>query len=1027
MKLLLQILIMVSFIANLSGRSNYKSNFTTDFNKSKIAHLRTPPPLTSPALTAFKPAEGAIDISTNSVPFSWDYEATKPNGFDHYEIYIMIGGIPHTYNVGSFNFYVLRNLPLASNTTYSWYIYYENNLNLIVPGTTVSATHHFKTGNIAFPNIVTNDEIGEAISLTDNTPVAGTTFRSTPSSPSSVCNLSGTNDVWYQFDVASSANIQICVSSFYSFSAITEVYTWDGLSLNNVGQCGGNTLNANLNPGHYYLRCSNISQWDGDFLITLNPVFEWRGTISSEWSLAENWKNNIKPSNNFSDNVNVPFAANIPILSYGAVMNNLQLDGNIDINGFGLEMGGSLSGTGKVKGSPTSTLAIGRVNQSADVVNLSFVPSFNKLKDLEIYYGTFSLTDHLNIFGKLSVNQGAILNTNDNLTLKSDNNNTAVTGDLTNANINGKVTVERYIPNGLRVFRDLGAGGVNPVDLATGSIFSNWQEGGVNNNGYGIKITGQMAVADGIGATGYDYSTTGNPSLFTFTGNNWNAVTSGTNNKPLDPYQGFRVLVRGNRSHTAMTESSNISMTEAATLRATGNLITGDVVFGTGGVTGNYPSSYSLSSGTNSYSFVSNPYASVVDWHAVVNNSTDIHPTYWYCDPTFTIDQTSSFVGFTTYEAYNVTTGPSNPLGQSKINRYLMPGQAFFVQNDNASPTLKFTEGCKTPTQAQTSIFGTATPVNRIALGLYKNGTNVDGAVLVFGKGFSKTIGKEDAVKFSNGGENVAITQGKTDLCINGTSMPTSSDAYPLHLYSLQANTAYAIRLDVNQFNGNGTVAYLKDNVTAKETLLVGDSTVLSFSTNSVNATSFANRYSIVFAASTLPISSINLTASKLQGNSVELNWTSIGEGDGTSYKVEHSVNGIDFTDLTTIDGTSYVDSKATDGINYYRIKATDKNGEITYSNVVRLTTNNSPLTTIAIYPNPLSGSSFSVSLGNVVAGRYKVSIFDKLGKLVFGGILDHTSSTEKIDLGKQLAGGSYTVSVLGENGASYSTELEVR
>jgi hypothetical protein len=308
-----------------------------------------------------------------------------------------------------------------------------------------------------------------------------------------------------------------------------------------------------------------------------------------------------------------------------------------------------------------------------------------------------------------------------------------------------------------------------------------------------------------------------------------------------------------------------------------------------------------------------------------------------------------------------------------------------------------FTEASKAPIQGKTGIFGTAT-VNRIAVGLYKNSKNIDGAVVVFGNGFSKTVGKEDAIKFPNAKENLAIKQGVTDLCINGTAMPMISDAFPLHLYNLQPNTSYTIRIDVSQYAGNGMLAYLKDNSLNKQVLLVGDSTVLNFTTSKSDAASYGSRYSIVFGNSPLPISEISLTGTVLRDNSTNIKWSVSGENATINYTVQHSINGTLYTDLAIFGAAysseyTYTDKNAIQGANYYRIKMIDNLGKISYSNVVQLSIYASNYASMAIFPNPMVGNKFNLSLVNIINGKYTISLYNKLGKLVYNSVLNHTSS----------------------------------
>ncbi len=730
------------------------------------------------------------------------------------------------------------------------------------------------------------------------------------------------------------------------------------------------------------------------YFVSATPT--WTGTVSTDFSNASNWQYGLTPI--ASNTPNIPAAlAKQPALNANASFAGITLNGSLSLNGHLLTLTGALTGSGSLKGSTSSALTV-----AGTVGTINFDQTANSLQNLTITSGSATLGNALNVFGTFTPTAGTIT-TGGNLTLKSTSvTNTAVVG-IVGGTVSGTVTVERFIPGGIRTYRDLGAQVAN-----AGSVYLNWQENGAINNGYGIQITGTQGQTVGTDAsTGLDYSLSGNHSMFTYLNNTWDSVVN-TKTTNLSPYQGYRVLVRGDRSGSLQQQ---LQFNTPAIIRAKGNLVTGNVTFS------------NLSSGVNSYSFVANPYVSPVSWNSVVTASSGINGSYWYCDPTFTNN------GFTTFVAYNGSTS-SNPLG-SNLDGYLQPGQAFFVKNDAISPILRFNEACKVPAQSKTAIFGTTT-VNRIAVGLNKNGTNVDGAVTAFGSNYSAAVGTEDAIKFPNGGENLAFTVGAKDLCINGTVSPSASDVFPIHLYNLTANTAYSIRLDVSQFSGSGVQAYIKDNVLNTKTLLTGNNTAVSFATNSIDAVNYANRYSIVFGASTLPVSDIKLIATS-QASTVQVNWTSVGEIAVANYTVQHSVDGVSFENISTVaaaNSTSYTvnDQNAVTGINYYRIKVLSNDGNVSYSNVATVQVGNS-VSSIAVFPNPLVGSKLGISFNHLAAGKYNLAVYNVLGRKVIEKSIAHVggNAVEQLSINSHLAVGTYTVRVSNENGVSYQSQVEVK
>jgi hypothetical protein len=272
-----------------------------------------------------------------------------------------------------------------------------------------------------------------------------------------------------------------------------------------------------------------------------------------------------------------------------------------------------------------------------------------------------------------------VTTTNGNLVFKSTASTEGVVGTVGTCPtepISGDVTVEKYIP-AKRAFRFL-----TPGVTTTTTIKANWQEGGVvttpgfpgtypsdatanPNAGYGTHITGA-----GGAANGFDATVTNNPSLFTFNPNTnlWVAATS--TNAPtavLSQGEAYRILFRGSR---AVNMNDNAAAADATTLRTTGTMNFCTVRTLTTG------STVPLNPGPEGYSFIGNPYWSVLDWDAIAK--TNVQQTFYYWDPKLNIRGG--------YVAYNTTTGSSNQIGPSnlsgsEVSRYIQPGQAFFVQN----------------------------------------------------------------------------------------------------------------------------------------------------------------------------------------------------------------------------------------------------------------------------------------------------------------------------------------------------------
>ncbi len=573
-----------------------------------------------------------------------------------------------------------------------------------------------------------------------------------------------------------------------------------------------------------------------------NSIFaSWTGTNSTNWNDVGNWDIGSVPTS--STAVVIPVVTNYPVLTAATNAGCIKIatGANINLNGQSLTTAG-ITGLGTLIGSATSSLTIHPINSYYDTLRFGTGATDSLLATLShSSAGITTIASGVGITGLVSVTAGT-LNTNGHLTLKSTSITNTASLDVVAGTITGIATVERYIPKGLRSFRDLSAGGV----ANAGSFYNNWQEGGATIAGKGIYITGKKGVASGVDATtGLDITSLGNSSLYAYGAGVWPAVTN-TKSNSINPFQGYRVLVRGDRNYNNFGFVNDAAvMNNSTVLRTSGNLITGNVTYSTTGVTNNIYSSSAatLVAGTAAYSLIANPYACPIDWEAVYANTGtgNISSSYWYFDPTFMSG------GYATYVTYNaVSHVNSNPI--SKVNRYIQPGAAFFVQNSGTTPTVAFTESNKVPNSTKTAVFRTEAP-NYIHVSLWKNineeNTNIDGAVAVFNSNFTKVIGDKDSKKLTNGGENIFITQSNTDLSIAGLPVPTENEEIKLNLSQLVAGTIYQLQLDASQFTTTGIEAFIKDNML--NTIVPAIEGINFTPTN--DAASYQGRFSVIFKA----------------------------------------------------------------------------------------------------------------------------------------------------------------------------------
>jgi hypothetical protein len=377
------------------------------------------------------------------------------------------------------------------------------------------------------------------------------------------------------------------------------------------------------------------------------------------------------------------------------------------------------------------------------------------------------------------------------------------------------------------------------------------------NPGYGTLITGS-----GGAANGFDASETNAASLFTFNNSTgaWADVTSTAGT--IAAGRAYRMLVRGDRSYNIM--ASALPTPTQTVLRTRGTLGTGTMTSGV-----QLPA---LNQSTGGWSLVGNPYQSVVDMSAASVVKTNLTDYYYVWDPRMGTRGA--------YVAYNYVTNTSANVS-SGVNRYVQPGQAFFVQSSAAGSAIQFTEAAKGAASNQTATFGKndgkgGMPGNEgykieatqqrnevtqtggfasLSMLLYetdsltKGGTPADATRVLFAATYSNNVDLKDGRKFTNLDETMSVKQNNTLLSMELRALPDTGTVLPLSITQYRA-TKYTLRVFWDKMLTDSTRrAYLKDKFTAKEYLIDrgGNFIDLAYTITSDAKSSTADRFDIVF------------------------------------------------------------------------------------------------------------------------------------------------------------------------------------
>lgn len=163
--------------------------------------------------------------------------------------------------------------------------------------------------------------------------------------------------------------------------------------------------------------------------------------------------------------------------------------------------------------------------------------------------------------------------------------------------------------------------------------------------------------------------------------------------------------------------------------------------------------------------------------------------------------------------------------------------------------------------------------------------------------------------------------------------------------------------------------------------------------------------------ASTLPVFFIGISAS-FQNEDVLVLFETQTEIDITHFEVQRSNNGLNFTTINSLEakgGSRYdfLDQEISQsGLLYYRIVAFDKDGKLSYSDIVSI--NVQIENEISIYPTIIKGSTLKIKGLTNVAGA-ELRIYDVMGRLVFSTAISNDFIVEL----PPMRTGTYNIAVL--------------
>ncbi|MEO6733892.1 MAG: hypothetical protein ABIN01_21900 [Ferruginibacter sp.] len=745
---------------------------------------------------------------------------------------------------------------------------------------------------------------------------------------------------------------------------------------------------ANLaNTAFYRAMVTNGCEFAYTAPATISIHNVWEGTQSADWNTAANWSDGVLPDVFCPDvmiEAGTPFQ---PVLSSGtaAIQNLVILPGaSLTVSQATLQISGTITNAGTFNVGNGTLAFAGNFTQSISGNTLAS----NTLKNLIVSNNLVvdnTAGNLLNLTGDIAFGDvnNVTLNTGDNLILVSTYVSTARVADITNNGVNngntiiGKAGVQRYLP-GRRAWRMFTA----PLAYG-GSVFDNWQNGGVYEAGKGTYVSGPGATSP-TGANGLDWSAYNNASLLAGSVPVLNTRQTRLSKNLADTSDNiaYFIFARGDRDPA----NTNPSRSNTTTLTSIGKLQTGRQTFTVSPVAG-------------AFTMIGNPYASPVEFAKIGRNN--VYNRYYVWDSYLNSEQG----GYVVFDDINNTGTYSYTA--STLTPILQSGQAFYATTvSNGPASVVFNENIKTSAN-NLRAYRTAGPSMTFRINLYHlNEINatvlLDGTLALFDNNFNKETDQQDALKLDNVKEMLALQRNATGLAIERRPVPAMDDTLFLQLTK---TTRRSYRLGLEPINVEANLqAFLEDSYTHKQVQLsTVSASVYDFEINTDQYSEEPGRFRIIFkriASKELPVN-ISVIAFT-EGGNIAVEWKVDSDLNISRYEIERGRNAGDFVKVNSINTVNrnpgnapyhWLDKNPLAGNNYYRIRYVDMNGDSHYSQPTLVTLE--PFRTgVYVCPNPVEDNIISAEFKNMPAGAYSISLINSVGQVILNNEITHSAGS---------------------------------
>lgn len=157
-----------------------------------------------------------------------------------------------------------------------------------------------------------------------------------------------------------------------------------------------------------------------------------------------------------------------------------------------------------------------------------------------------------------------------------------------------------------------------------------------------------------------------------------------------------------------------------------------------------------------------------------------------------------------------------------------------------------------------------------------------------------------------------------------------------------------------------------------------------------------------VTVTGTMPVTLVSFNAWN-GGTSNIAAWVTANESAMERYEIEKSADGRNFLKAGSVAAKggisneyNWTDLQPYPGVNFYRLKMIGKDGGARYSAIVKLE-RSGIAGQLQVYPNPVTGRTFSIELNDLSAGRYDLRLYNNAGQFVLSQVISRNSTGSSV------------------------------